>query len=136
MKSNYRTVLAGLAFVALLYGAPSALTAATSPSLGAAGTYAVLAGSEVTNTGLTTITGDLGIFPGIGPLPHYHDNGAVTFIGGMVHDADVFAQNAMADKNTAYGALDQLCDVTYAGTKDLAGLNTSCRASTVRTRFI
>jgi Ice-binding-like len=122
MKSNYWTFLARLAFAALIYGAPSALAAATSPSLGAAGTYAVLAGSEVTNTGLTTITGDLGIYPGIGPLPHFHDNGTVTFIGGVVHDADTFAQNAMADKDTAYGLLDQTCDTSYAGTKDLAGL--------------
>ena len=125
MKPNYWTLLAKLGFVALLYGAPSALAAATPPSLGAAGSFAVLAGSEVTNTGLTTINGDVGIYPGIGPLPHYHDNGTVTFIGGAVHDADVSAQNAQADKNTAYGALDQTCDFSFAGTKELAGVTLS-----------
>ena len=122
MKTKFRTLPATLGLAALLCAAPSALTAATPPTLGAASGYAVLAGSEVTNTGLTTIEGDVGIYPGIGVFPHYHDNGTVTFIGGSVHDADVSAQNAQADKNTAYGLLDQTCDFSFAGTKELAGL--------------
>lgn len=112
-----------LGVTALLCGAALPLAAATPPSLGNAGSFAVLAGSEVTNTGLTTINGDVGISPGIGSLPHYHDNGTVTFIGGAVHDADLAAQNAQADKNAAYGALDQTCDFSFAGTKELAGLS-------------
>jgi hypothetical protein len=123
MKPNRWNLLERLVFAVLLCGVASALAAATPPSLGNAGSFAVLAGSEVTNTGLTTINGDVGIFPGIGPTPHYHDNGTVTFIGGAVHDADLAAQNAQADKNTAYGALDQTCDFSFAGTKELAGLN-------------
>ena len=111
-----------LGVTALLYGASFPLAAATPPTLGNAGSFAVLAGSEVTNTGLTTIAGDVGISPGIGSFPHYHDNGTVTFIGGAVHDADVTAQNAQADKNAAFGALDQTCDFPFAGTKELAGL--------------
>jgi hypothetical protein len=122
MKPNHWNLLERLGFAALLYGTSSALVAATPPSLGNAGSFAVLAGSEVTNTGLTTINGDVGISPGIGPLPHYHDNGTVTFIGGAVHDADLAAQNAQADKNAAYGALDQTCDFSFTGTKELAGL--------------
>lgn len=119
MKSKNWT----LGVTALLYGASFPLAAATPPSLGNAGSFAVLAGSEVTNTGLTTIQGDVGISPGIGSLPHYHDNGTVTFIGGSVHDADVAAQNAQADRNAAYGALDQTCQFSFAGTKELAGLS-------------
>ena len=124
MKPKYSTLLARLGFAALLYGVPSALAAATPPSLGTAGSYAVLAGSQVTNTGSTTINGDVGIYPGIGPPPHFTGFGTVTLIGGAVHDADVPAQNAQADKNTAYGALDQPCDVSYVGAfKELAGLS-------------
>jgi len=122
------SLLASLGVAAFLLVSAPAL-AATSPSLGAADNFAVLAGSEVTNTGLTTINGDVGIYPGIGAIPHYHDNGTVTFIGGAVHDADVSAQNAQADMNTAYGNTAgnlgaQGCDFDYTGTgtKELAGL--------------
>jgi hypothetical protein len=118
------SLVAGMGFAALLYGASPALAAATSPSLGAAGSYAVLAGSAVTNTGATTIAGDVGIYPGIGPTPHYTGFGTVVFVGPYaVHDADVAAQNAQAASLTAYGALDQTCDFTYAGTKELGSIS-------------
>jgi hypothetical protein len=47
-------LLAGVGLVALLC-APSRASAQTSPSLGNATTYSILAGSAVTNTGATTI---------------------------------------------------------------------------------
>src|SRR3989338_5252753 len=65
--------------------APSAL-AATSPSLGVAAAYSILAGSEVTNVGASTVSGDVGISPGIGAPPHYSGFGTVT-LGGTIHDA-------------------------------------------------
>jgi hypothetical protein len=118
------SLVAGTGFAALLCGASPA-AAATSPALGAASSYAILAGSAVTNTGATTIAGDVGIYPGIGPVPHYTGFGTVVFVGSYaVHDADVAAQNAQAASGTAYGALDQSCDFDYTGTgvKELAGL--------------
>ncbi len=56
--------------------------AATSPSLGTAATYSILAGSSVTNTGATTLSGSVGISPGAGGSPNYTGFGTVT-MGGV-----------------------------------------------------
>ncbi|MBX3048947.1 MAG: DUF3494 domain-containing protein [Anaerolineales bacterium] len=98
--------------------------AAISPTLGAVGSYSVLAGSQVTNSGPTSMPGDLGVSPSIGVPPHV--------IGfppgsagppGTIHDADAHAAAAQADNTAAFAFIDQICDVSYAGTKDLAGEN-------------
>ena len=80
--------------------------------LGAAGNFAVLAGSTVTNTGLTSVTGDLGVSPGT----------SVTgfppgILVGALHAADATAAQAMADLTTAYNdaAGRSLCAVTVSG---------------------
>jgi type VI secretion system secreted protein VgrG len=113
-------LVAGVGLVTLLYG-PFGASAQVSPSLGSASTYSILAGSQVTNTGATTVSGDVGISPGVGPPPHFTGFGTVV-LGGTVHDADTAAANAQADKNTAYGALDQGCTFTYPGAfGELAG---------------
>jgi Ice-binding-like len=68
-------------------------------TLGAAANFAVLAGSTVANTGLTTVTGDLGLSPG----------SAVTgfppgIVTGTQHVADTTAAQAKLDLTTAYNA--------------------------------
>ncbi len=70
------------------------------PPLGAAAGYAILAGSTITNTGLTIITGDLGLSPG----------SAVTgfppgVVNGVKHVADPAAALAKLDLTTAYNNL-------------------------------
>jgi Ice-binding-like/Prealbumin-like fold domain len=115
-----------LTLLLLISVLPIQAFAATSPSLGLAEPYSILSGSTVTNAGATTINGNVGISPGIGPTPHYTGFGTVVFdSGSSVHDADTAAQLAQADKNTAYAALlAQGCDTTYAGIfKELSGLN-------------
>src|SRR5450756_1104896 len=92
MKGKYWSLIAGVACTVLLYG-PSPALAATSPALGAAGSYSVLAGSIVTNTvTVTTVAGDLGISPSIGVSPHY-TNFPPGVVGppGTIHDADANA---------------------------------------------
>jgi len=97
--------------------------AASSPSLGSAVSYSVIAGSAVTNTGTTTISGDVGISPGTTP-PNYTGFGSVT-LGGTIHDADTQADSAQTDRGTAYSALAaQGCDTDYGAViTDLAGKN-------------
>jgi hypothetical protein len=71
------------------------------PPLGSAKAFAVLAGSTITNTGLTTsITGDVGIYPGTALV-------ALTTgqINGNTHLGDAVAMQAQADLAVAYGNL-------------------------------
>jgi hypothetical protein len=93
---------------------------AISPTLGAATSYSVLAGSIVTNTGPTTMPGDLGISPSIGDPPHYTGfPPGVVGPPGTIHDADANAAAAQADATAAFTFLDQPCDTTYPAVQDL-----------------
>ncbi len=90
---------------------------ASAPSLGAAGSYAVLAGSTVTNTGPTSANGDVGVSPGtsITGFPP----GIVT--SGSLRSADLPTNQAQLDLTTAYNAVaGQLTDQVL--TSDLGGL--------------
>jgi hypothetical protein len=91
----------GLAAVASLLGlallASTALAAQPPVGLGTADSYAVLAGQTVTNTGPSTVNGDLGVTPGA----------AITgfppgTVNGTVHAADAVALQAQSDLTTAY----------------------------------
>lgn len=90
---------------------------ATAPPLGTAASFAVLAGSTATNTGLTIVTGDLGVSPGtaiIGFPPGV--------VSGTIHANDAVAAQAQADATVAYNNLaGQACNTTLTG-QDLGGL--------------
>ncbi|MFZ1627314.1 MAG: ice-binding family protein [Anaerolineae bacterium] len=92
----------------------------TSPILVEAESYSVLGYSTVTSTGPTTVTGDLGVYPG----------SAVTgfppgIVGppGVLHAADGHAAAAQIDNSAAFGFLDQPCDFTYPDGQDLTPLS-------------
>jgi hypothetical protein len=93
---------------------------ATSPTLGAAASYSVLGGQTVTNTGNTTMPGDLGVSPGsaVTGFPP-----GVVGPPGSIHAADANAAAAQSANTAAFGFIDQGCETTYTGTQDLVGLN-------------
>jgi hypothetical protein len=102
--------------VALLsFAQTDAALAATAPSMGVASSFAVLGGATVTNTGTTTVNGDLGVSPGT-------ITGAAITVTGTVHAADVTAANAQTAATAAYNDLaGQACNVGPLGATDLAG---------------
>ncbi len=90
----------GVGLVALGLMLPGNARAATAVGLGTADSFALLAGSGVTNTGPSVINGDLGSSPtpavtGFGGAP----NGTVN---GSTHQADATAAQAQGDLTTAY----------------------------------
>jgi len=103
------------AFAAVtLLSAVAPVFAQTAPSLGSAESYAVLGGSTVTNTGTSTITGNIGVSPGssVTGFPP----GVV--VSGTVHSADASAAGAQAAVTTAFNALG-----AQPVTQDLSGTN-------------
>ncbi len=85
--------------------------------LGTAQSFAVLGGSTVTNANASTLTGDLGVSPGL----------AITgfppgiVVGGTVHKGDAVALQAQSDVTAAYLALaGQHCNGDMTGV-DLGG---------------
>jgi len=114
------TILAAALGVALAaIAAPTSASAAIPDGgidLRTATPYGVLAAATVTNTGTTTITGDLGLSP----------NSAVTgfppgILNGVFHLADAVALGAKNDLTTAYNQAAGLPPTT-SGLGDLVGL--------------
>jgi hypothetical protein len=104
--------LALAAFVFLLW--PASALAATDPGLGTAGNFAVLAGTTVTNTGPSWITGELGVAPGSAVT------GFPPGTSGVQHKGDSVATTAQTNLTAAYvNAAAQPCP----GTNNFTGVN-------------
>jgi len=89
-------------------------------SLGTAGSYAVLAGSTVTNTGPSVIyKGDVGVSPGtaITGFPP-----GIVNAPGTIHSADAAAAQAQLDLTTAYITAAGLAYTTDLTGQDLGGM--------------
>ena len=124
-------IMLSIAFVALVTGCKKSSTATSSGSttnpiviptqttaqativLAGASTFAILAGSAVSNTGATTVTGDLGLSPGssVGGFPP-------GILIGTQHINDVIVNQAKLDLTAAYNdAAGRTCTdiVTLSG---------------------
>jgi hypothetical protein len=93
-----RLGIASVAAVGLLVALPISAQAATAPvPLGTAASYVVLSGLGITNTGATTLNGDVGS----SPAPAMSGFNTVT-LNGTKHAADAQAGLAQRDLTTAY----------------------------------
>jgi hypothetical protein len=115
----------GLAISSVLLAASFVVSEAsplqqTAPTLGTASSFAVLGGQTVTNTGPTTVHGDLGVSPGTAVTGFPPG----TMVGGSIHAADALAGQAQADTTTLYNSLaGQACPAPNNLTgQDLGGL--------------
>lgn len=108
----FRVGLTLLGLLSTMLFATSALGAPASVGLGSAAPFSVLAGSTVTNTGPTTMFGDLGLSPGssVTGAPH---------VLGQTHVDDAVAVEAKNDLTTAYNEAASRPSNGSAGT-DLA----------------
>src|SRR6202167_3372237 len=98
LRAGRKTLRAGLLLLgslSTLLFASSALGASATVGLGSAASFSVLGGSTVTNTGLTTMFGDLGLSPGssVTGAPH---------VLGQTHVDDAVAIGAKNSLTTAY----------------------------------
>ncbi|MEV6867969.1 DUF4082 domain-containing protein [Streptosporangium subroseum] len=90
--------LAVLLAMGAIVATPGTASAVAPVDLDDAASFAVLAGSAVTNTNLTTVTGDLGVSPGssVSGFP------PGTVVSGSIHANDATAVQAKADVVAAY----------------------------------
>ncbi len=105
---------------------------ATSPPLGMADSFAVLAATAITNVPTSAISGDVGLSPAAGS--NYAGLTAVDIVTGTIYAVDTtgpagsvndpaLLTTAKTDLVAAYNALaSQTCNTTYPGSQDLIGL--------------
>jgi hypothetical protein len=113
-KMNYKCLILMAIAASVLLSGPSPSSAATAPVLRSAQGFAVLGGSTVTNTGSSTITGNVGVYAGsaITGFP------PGTVAGGTIHGPDAVSLQAQKDVTIAYNGL-----AAMPFTSDLTGLD-------------
>jgi hypothetical protein len=112
---NMRRYLVSFSLAALMILIlPATALAASDPGLGGAGYFAVLAGTTVTNTGPSWITGQLGVAPGSAVT------GFPPGTSGVQHNGDSVATTAQTNLTAAFtNAAAQPCP----GNNNLTGVN-------------
>ncbi|MCU1413893.1 MAG: Sortase [Microbacteriaceae bacterium] len=117
------TAILGAGAVVLSVASPAdALTTINGPiNLATATSYGVVAATAISNTGPTTIAGDIGLSPGASSS--YTGQASVTQPGGtVVHTADAQSLQAQADLGNAYTVAASLTP-TLSGQNELGGLS-------------
>ncbi|MDP2401420.1 MAG: ice-binding family protein, partial [Actinomycetota bacterium] len=96
-KPRLISLLLAVLLVAMMAVPATSGAAEATVNLGTTSNFAILAGQTITNTGTTTINGDVGVHPG----STFDDVGTAT-INGTLHLADGVAEAAKSDLVTAY----------------------------------
>jgi hypothetical protein len=86
-------------------------------SLGTAGSFVVLSGETITNTGFTVINGNVGLYPGSG-ITGFPPG----IVNGVVHDTDAVAAKAKQDLNDAYADASKRSGAPIPLSGDLGGM--------------
>ncbi|MBX4211519.1 MAG: DUF3494 domain-containing protein [Candidatus Yanofskybacteria bacterium] len=109
----FKKLSAAVLMLAFVLGLPTLTIAATTPSLGAAASFGILASTYTNTASGTTINGDLGYTTGPAVAPT---------VNGVTHVADSIYNQAGIDQNAALSNLNsQACTFTFApGAIDLA----------------
>lgn len=117
LKRTQSVAIALALLLALMLIAPAMSMAAQPPvDLGTTSSFAVLAGTTITNTGATTISGDAGGNVGLYPGTAFPGRAQVT-LTGAVHLADSVASVAKTDLVTAYNDAAGRTPVTTIATE-------------------
>jgi type VI secretion system secreted protein VgrG len=117
MKNRYSMVSAMMVLTVLFYGPSSGFAQV----LKSADKFAVLGSSTVTNTGSSTVNGDVGVSPGSSITGFVPEGGPGT-VNGTIHTADAVSLQAQKDVVTAYTDLLGLSSTGNLTGQDLGNL--------------
>lgn len=110
--------ITNMLYAAVLLAGCLVLGADAQVTLGTAAPFSVLAASAITNTGLTVVQGELGIYPdGASSITGFPPG-----ISGTVHGADAVAKQAQADAQTAFNEAAALASTKALTGQDLGGM--------------
>jgi type VI secretion system secreted protein VgrG len=121
-KSQVRVIGAAVMVSFLAAALLPAFTSAVEPTVrrGTSATYGVLAGTTITNTGTTSLSGTAGADIGLSPGTSFTGSASVTNTPGTINLTNAAAATAQLDLTTAYGDVAGATPATVLPT-DLVG---------------